>query len=153
SYFAHAYVWGAAPSVDRIPAGIAVPWYEIALRLGRPPVLSYASYALDNWRRIESEGPVVLGNIALLQNFLGGADEEWFILVHVEIESHAAAAIAALLPAQQCVKDDNAARVELHLRAINESLERMNATLARMPERCDPYIYFHRVRPYLYGWK
>src|SRR6185436_16702593 len=22
-----------------------------------------------------------------------------------------------------------------------------------MPERCDPYIYFHRVRPYIHGWK
>jgi indoleamine 2,3-dioxygenase len=21
-----------------------------------------------------------------------------------------------------------------------------------MPERCDPYIYFHRVRPYIHGW-
>ena len=23
----------------------------------------------------------------------------------------------------------------------------------RMPERCDPYIYFERVRPYIHGWK
>ena len=22
-----------------------------------------------------------------------------------------------------------------------------------MPERCDPYVYFHRVRPYIHGWK
>jgi indoleamine 2,3-dioxygenase len=22
-----------------------------------------------------------------------------------------------------------------------------------MPERCDPYIYYHRVRPYIHGWK
>ena len=22
----------------------------------------------------------------------------------------------------------------------------------RMPERCDPYIYFNRVRPYIHGW-
>jgi len=29
----------------------------------------------------------------------------------------------------------------------------MYATLKRMPERCDPYIYFHRVRPYIHGWK
>ena len=27
----------------------------------------------------------------------------------------------------------------------------MYATLGRMPERCDPYIYFHRVRPYIHG--
>jgi indoleamine 2,3-dioxygenase len=22
-----------------------------------------------------------------------------------------------------------------------------------MPEHCDPYIYYHRVRPYIHGWK
>jgi indoleamine 2,3-dioxygenase len=29
----------------------------------------------------------------------------------------------------------------------------MIATLRRMPEYCDPYIYYHRVRPYIHGWK
>ncbi|HEV7691379.1 MAG TPA: indoleamine 2,3-dioxygenase, partial [Hyphomonadaceae bacterium] len=29
----------------------------------------------------------------------------------------------------------------------------VNAIFDRMPERCDPYIYFHRVRPYIHGWK
>ena len=25
--------------------------------------------------------------------------------------------------------------------------------MLRMPEHCDPYIYYHRVRPYIHGWK
>jgi indoleamine 2,3-dioxygenase len=29
----------------------------------------------------------------------------------------------------------------------------MNAIFDRMPERCDPYIYFQRVRPWIHGWK
>ena len=29
----------------------------------------------------------------------------------------------------------------------------MRETLLRMPERCDPYIYYSRVRPYIHGWK
>ena len=29
----------------------------------------------------------------------------------------------------------------------------MMVTLRRMPEFCDPYIYYHRVRPYIHGWK
>src|SRR5215475_13091613 len=90
SYFGHAYVWAEEKPADRIPAGIAVPWYAVAQRLGRPPVLSYASYALHNWRRIDPQRPIELGNIALLQNFWGGADEEWFILIHVDIEAKAA---------------------------------------------------------------
>jgi indoleamine 2,3-dioxygenase len=29
----------------------------------------------------------------------------------------------------------------------------MYRTLKRLPEWCDPYIYYQRVRPYLHGWK
>src|SRR2546427_4821666 len=38
-----------------------------------------SSYALDNWRRLDPTSPIELGNITLLQNFLGGLDEEWFV--------------------------------------------------------------------------
>src|SRR5688572_7742386 len=152
SYIGHAYVWGGAP-VQRMPAPLAVPWHQVAKRLGRPPVLSYASYALHNCRRIDPAGPVALGNIALLQNFWGGADEEWFILVHVDIEAHAAPAMAALGPAQQAVMRDDARELTAKLTVIGDALEKMHATLCRMPEFCDPYIYFNRVRPYIHGWK
>lgn len=153
SYFGHAYVWGDGEAVASIPASIAFPWAHVAARLGRPPVLSYASYALDNWRRIDPSGPVELGNIALLQNFLGGADEDWFILVHVEIESRAAPAIAALGPAQHAAAHGDVPRLEAALGQIADSLESVNETLARMPEWCDPHTYYRRVRPYIHGWK
>ena len=51
SYFGHAFVWGETMPATHLPANLAVPWYAVAQRLGRPPVLSYASYALHNWRR------------------------------------------------------------------------------------------------------
>src|SRR5437879_8111450 len=69
SFLGHAYVWGENDIVESLPPSLAVPWHRVAQMLGRPPVLSYASYALDNWRRIDSKGPIELGNIALLQNF------------------------------------------------------------------------------------
>ncbi len=36
---------------------------------------------------------------------------------------------------------------------MNTVWDAMNAHFDRMPERCDPYIYFNRVRPYIHGWK
>ncbi|MCC2639893.1 MAG: uncharacterized protein K0S45_306, partial [Nitrospira sp.] len=39
------------------------------------------------------------------------------------------------------------------LRALAMAQEAMCDTLLRMPERCDPYIYYSRVRPYIHGWK
>jgi indoleamine 2,3-dioxygenase len=153
SYLGHACVWGESEPAERLPAVLAVPWAEVAHTLGRPPVLSYASYALDNWVRLEPEGAIACGNIALLQNFLGGLDEEWFILIHVDIEAKAAPALAAVWQAQQAVRNNDTQALERHLAAIRDALGRIVETLGRMPEHCDPYIYYHRVRPYIHGWK
>ena len=153
SYFGHAYVWGARPPAARLPASIAMPWYHVSELMGRPPVLSYASYALDNWRRIDPTGDIALGNIVLLQNFLGGVDEEWFILVHVEIEAEAGPALAAIPRAHQAVLEDDAQGLTQSLEDMAGAVQRMFATLGRMPEHCDPYIYYRRVRPYIHGWK
>ena len=35
------------------------------------------------------------------------------------------------------------------LRAVATAQRAMRETLLRMPERCDPYIYYNRVRPAL----
>lgn len=152
SFLGHAYVWGETEIVTTIPACLAVPWYQVSRLLDRPPVLSYASYALDNWRRLDPNRPIELGNIVLRQNFFGGEDEEWFVLIHVAIEAAAAPALAAIPTAQQAVADDRAEVVAEQLAIIARTLEALHAILLRMPERCDPYIYFHRVRPYIHGW-
>lgn len=55
--------------------------------LGRPPILSYDGYARYNWKRFRDGGPIALGNIDTIQNFVHLYDEHWFILVHVEIEA------------------------------------------------------------------
>ncbi|MBS0636158.1 MAG: hypothetical protein JSS12_01495 [Verrucomicrobia bacterium] len=150
SYFGHAYVWGQKTAPKSIPEVLAKPWWEVAKMAGRPPVLSYASYALTNWKRLDPKGPIDLGNIVLIQNFLGGIDEEWFILVHVAIEAKAHDALNACIDA---IDAKDAATLNRHLSTMATSLEAMCDTLDRMPERCDPYIYFTRVRPYIHGWK
>lgn len=154
SFAGHAHVWEEPyRPADRIPASLAMPWCHVLKRLGRPPVLSYASYALDNWRRIEPDKPIALGNIALSQNFFGGLDEEWFVLVHVEIEAEAGPALAGVVRAINAAIGDEPAEVVQSLRAVAEAEARMYNALLRMPEGCDPYVYFHRVRPYIHGWK
>lgn len=153
SYFGHAYVWGQKNVPDSIPEILAKPWYEVGKHLGRPPVLSYASYALTNWRRIDPKGPTDLGNIVLIQNFLGGVDEEWFILVHVAIEAKARPALEGCIEAVSAVQNKDHNALMQAFEKIKTSLAGICSTLDRMPERCDPYIYYHRVRPYIHGWK
>ncbi len=153
SYLGHAYVWGGSQAADVLPARLAVPWHAVAGRLGRPPVLSYASYALDNWIRFDTAMEPELGNIALIQNFLGGEDEEWFILIHVDIERRAAPAIRRLPVAQELARERAHEKLTDELEGIAQALDGMVATMRRMPERCDPYIYYRRVRPYIHGWR
>ena len=153
SYLGHAYVWGGSRPATILPARLAVPWHQVAESLGRPPVLSYSSYALHNFYRLNPVREIECGNLALIQNFLGGIDEEWFILIHVEIERKAGPAMAALRACLDAADEGDAERLEALLNEVDSSLRAMYATLRRMPEWCDPYVYYHRVRPYIHGWK
>jgi len=154
SFCGHAYVWEVPDQpVTTLPPQLAKPWHEVAKRLGRPPVLSYASYALDNWRRLNPANPIQLDNIVLLQNFLGGLDEEWFVVVHIQIEREAGPALAGLLRAMKGAAEDKEDEVLHGLNSLALAQTAMRATLLRMTERCDPYVYYNRVRPYIHGWK
>jgi len=153
SFLSHAYVWGGDEPASRLPARLAVPWARVAAALGRPPVLSYASYTLKNWARFDPAGPVAIGNLGLIQNFYGGTDEDWFGIVHLEIEAGAIPALQALRPAQRAVERDAARELERHLETVAAALAAMTRTLARMSQGCDPHVYYHRIRPYVHGWK
>jgi indoleamine 2,3-dioxygenase len=153
SYLGHAYIWGEQVPAEVLPSRIAVPWYAIAHSLGRPPVLSYSSYSLHNYFRFDPNREIECGNIGLIQNFLGGIDEEWFVLIHVDIERKAAAGLAVFHACLDAAEARDAARLEALLATVHGSIDAMHKTLLRMPEFCDPYIYYHRVRPYIHGWK
>jgi indoleamine 2,3-dioxygenase len=157
SYFASAYVHSPGlPAADRIPASIAAPLEKLARTVDRPPILAYAAYCLHNWRREDPAGPVALGNIHLLQNFSlpgdGKEDEDWFILVHVDIEARAGAALRAVRSAGPVMARDDPAAMEALLTGCAASLREMNQTLALMPEGCRPEVYFRKVRPYIFGF-
>ncbi|HLZ34717.1 MAG TPA: hypothetical protein VKP13_11910 [Nitrospira sp.] len=154
SFAGHAYVWEVPDQpAATLPPQLAKPWHEVARELGRPPVLSYASYALDNWRRLDRANPIELDNIVLLQNFLGGQDEEWFVVTHIQIERQAGPGLTALLRAMSGAAEDKEDEVLLGLNSLAQAQEAMLDTLLRMKERCDPYVYYNRVRPYIHGWK
>jgi indoleamine 2,3-dioxygenase len=154
SFAGHAYVWETpGKPAAKLPSQLARPWYEIAQERGRPPVLSYASYALDNWRRLDRTKPIQLDNIVLLQNFLGGLDEEWFVVVHIQIERLAGSGLQGLVRAINGASEGKDDEVLVGLQDLASAQTAMRDTLLRMKERCDPYVYYTRVRPYIHGWK
>jgi len=152
SFLVQAYVWGEAEPPASLPANLARPIVAIADRLGQAPLLPYSAYVLDNWARLDKQGPINLENIRMVQNFLGGADEKWFVMVHVAIEAEAGVLLDNAVKLVAASDAGDAAEAERLLVEMNEAWERIYAHFARMPERCDPYIYFQRVRPYIHGW-
>ena len=153
SFIAHAYIWGDNKPNESIPSVLANPWVKVANNQGRPPILSYASYCLDNWFLIDPEEAISLENVGLINNFLGGVDEDWFVTIHVCIENAAADAMAACAEIAMLETDSPENKSIELLNRIVIAMKKVNEIFARMPEKCDPYIYYHRVRPFIFGTK
>jgi len=153
SFIAHSYIWGGDKPQKILPEVIAKPWVKLSKFLGRPPILSYASYCLDNWFKIDNDQPISLDNVALINNFLGGVDEDWFVTIHVCIEDASGDAIDAAYKLSKLNETNNVNDFSIELRRIIKSLKAVNKIFSRMPEKCDPYVYYHRVRPYIFGTK
>tara|TARA_B100000965_G_scaffold2729_1_gene2152 strand:+ start:102 stop:1244 length:1143 start_codon:yes stop_codon:yes gene_type:complete len=153
SFIAHAFIWGGKKPEKILPEVVSDPWVKLSKYLGRPPILSYASYCLDNWYKINDDKPIALDNVALINNFLGGVDEDWFVTIHVCIEDAASEAIDSAYKLSKLHENSKTEEFLLNLNRINNSLKKVNEIFSKMPEKCDPYIYYHRVRPYIFGTK
>lgn len=153
SFLVQAYVWGEATPPASLPKSLAVPIWQLAERLGQKPLLPYSSYVLDNWAMLDPNGPIDLSNVYMIQPFTGGQDEAWFVTVHVAIEARAGELLhhAAQLP-DAVAREDHGAVTD-HLSAMSKVWDEVNAIFDRMPEKCDPFVYYHRVRPWIHGWK
>jgi indoleamine 2,3-dioxygenase len=132
-----------------LPRNIAVPLCDVCGRLGRPPILSYDGYALYNWKRFDPDGPIALGNIDTIQNFVHLYDEHWFILVHVEIEALAASILRAIHDAETALASGSIAGLNSSVALLARTLWAQVETLRRIPEKMDPALYYKTFRPYI----
>lgn len=153
AFMVQAFVWGGDQPASLLPACLARPITQLADRLGQQPLLPYSGYVLDNWARIDMTRGIDLDNIYMIQNFLAGQDEAWFVMIHVAIEAEAGKALAAMIPVLEAVAQGDTETARTLLEGMATVWTKINAIFDRMPERCDPYVYFERVRPYIHGWK
>ncbi|GIW82708.1 MAG: hypothetical protein KatS3mg105_4515 [Gemmatales bacterium] len=132
-----------------LPRNIAVPLCQACQLLNRPPILSYDGYALYNWKRFRRQGPIALGNIDTIQNFVHLYDEHWFILVHVEIEALAGDILVQIGKIHDMLNTNDLTGLNPALQRIADTVWRQVGVLKRIPENMDPNLYYRTFRPYI----
>jgi indoleamine 2,3-dioxygenase len=154
TFMAHGYIWGGDSPSDRLPPPIAVPLLQVSEHLEVPPVATYASLCLWNFKPLFVDETIDnLENLATLNTFTGSLDESWFYLVSVAIEARGAPIIPLMLTAIAAARFDDAHTVTRCLQTFAERLDDLGTLLQRMNESCDPTIFYHRIRPFLAGSK
>lgn len=153
SFLVQSYVWGEADAPSSLPECLALPIWQLADAIGQKPLLTYSAYVLDNWALLDADGDIDLSNIHMVQHFLGGQDETWFVTVHVAIEATAGQMLAQVPVSFEAVANKDEDALQSSLQTISETWDSVLSIFDRMPERCDPFIYYQRVRPWIHGWK
>lgn len=160
AYLASACVHSRGEETQKhIPAGVAVPLVQLSELLDRPPIVSYWAYCMNNFKRLDPDGPLSYDNLSLLQNFEDmNGDEDGFILIHTDIEGRGGSKVVeGLLDCEKYICPLGymyyAPQLANGLETIADGLDRMNRTMARMPEACSKERYAEIVRPYIFGFE
>ncbi|KAJ1966170.1 hypothetical protein GGI12_000261 [Dipsacomyces acuminosporus] len=159
-FMAHAFVWGkngaaSEPASEFLPAAISIPWVAAADYLELNPVICCAAVCHWNWQILDpaAEDPMDIDNIGTLYTFSGSMDESWFYLVTTAMEAKSARGLNAILDGIRAVEKDDIAELTAALNEIAHSLQDANMLLERMYERCDPYVFYWKIREFLAGWE
>ena len=159
--------------MEYIPKGISIPLWEVSCRLDTPPVLMNMAITLYNWRRLDPSAGINMMNLSTLNNFFSGRDESWFYLITVEIEALGAATVVPLMQLNSDIQRAQSVpatqmkggqkhivrnvilleSITSKLQVVAEAIDKMTTSLQSMREGCHPFIFYHRVRPFLAGWK
>jgi indoleamine 2,3-dioxygenase len=80
-------------------------------------------------------------------------NESWFYLVSIVIEARGAPILPLMLGAMRAAQVGDVATVTESLQRFEQYLADLTATMQRIYESCDPFLFYHRIRPFLAGSK
>ncbi len=149
---ANAYVWSADRPRLRIPGPLALPLCTLADAMGRPPIVHYGCMSLRNWRRVDRSLPLSPDNAAMLASFHGGVDETWFFVSALGVELAGAPLLPLISDVVTSSTDGSDADLAEGLHSIAAAMGPVYVATDRTYEWCDPYVFYHRIRPYVAGW-
>ncbi|OLY83443.1 Indoleamine 2,3-dioxygenase [Smittium mucronatum] len=162
-FLSHGYVWSLHKEPnENLPQCLSIPFCKVSEYLDINPIGTNASVVLWNWEVLnigkdKADFPqcdsLSLDSLATLFTYTGSPDESWFYLVSVAIESKGGSIIKYSGEITNSVINKDIPGVISSLESFTKTIVEMTKLLLRMNERCDPYIFYWKVRPYLAGWE
>jgi len=171
TFFVHAYVWGGDVPAEVLPPSVSIPLLQVSDALGLPPVATFASLNLWNFTTTnESFDFTDVDSLQAQHTFTGTQDESWFYMVSVAIEAQGAYIIPILLQGLDSLQqlypinshspeispEEQSHVLAAATNALNDltaCIAKLGKLLERMYHKCDPNVFYHRIRPFLAGSK
>ena len=135
-----------------LPPQLAKPFKAVAAHLEVPPVLTYAGANLWNFTTTSTDFTDI-DHLRTLVTFTGTESESWFLLISVAMEAKAAGIIQTMIKALEAVKRRDYEVISKALEDLRVCIDEIGVLLDRMYEKCDPMIFYYRIRPFLAGTK
>jgi len=150
SYSVYAYKGEYGQGADRLPVQLAQPLMYLASKLLVYPWLEYSyAYSLCNYVRKDPTRGLDYDNLKMATSFSGTADENGFIMVHVDINQHTPVLIREC-SAIYDIWESPEANIKAHLQAVIEVLKKMNVSRKRMWE-ASRWQHYNDFRIYIMG--
>ncbi len=137
-----------------LPDSIALPWRNLALRLGRSdpsrPFQNFYDLFLANFRlarHAARDAPRIIENLEILTPSFGNEAERIFYMSFVEMHYHFAPVVGALCDLDVGVREEDTPRVVRALEVMRESCVRATGVWNKISPRkgspvyCDPVLW------------
>nr|XP_046258068.1 indoleamine 2,3-dioxygenase 2-like [Scatophagus argus] len=149
------YVWqeGQQAPAQMLPKALALPFWLVSLRLGLPPILTYADCVLANWKLKDLTGKMEIGNMDLIFSFPGGESCRGFFIVSLLVEMAASSGIMGALEVMHAVKMSDIIAIQKGLVKVTQSLKKMKETFKLMHNCVDPTVFHGTLRIFVSGWR
>ncbi|XP_026209688.1 indoleamine 2,3-dioxygenase 2-like [Anabas testudineus] len=149
------YVWqeGQHSPAQVLPKALALPYWLVSRRLGLPPILTYADSVLANWKLMDPEGDMEIGNLDLIFSFPGGESCRGFFIVSLLVEMAASSGLTGVLEVMQAMKISDLISIQKGLVKVTQSLKKMKETFKLMHKHVDPNEFHGTLRIFVSGWR
>ncbi|XP_064605266.1 indoleamine 2,3-dioxygenase 2-like [Liolophura sinensis] len=148
------YVWQEGPNnpPKYLPAGLAIPLWEVSQEIGVPPVIGYSSLFIVNWGKNDENRGLELENIRCLYTPYFHPDVLNFFSVTLRMEMDFGPAAKGIVDGLKCIAEDNEEGLMSALGRIEKSLGQMKNTFSKVHTLTSPEVFFTKLVPYFNGF-